>query len=168
VKPLLEAEPDQSVIDAQAPRWHQLADILDAQLAKTKWLTGDDVSIADITVVAPMHLHAAQHLPLNQHPNLKRWLTKGIKNLPCWQKTQGAVNRALIPGAGATECTTMMKSMDALTEVCVTFNYTNGTTPTHSQLIRKASQFMSSRAHTTNERMMRLSERPSTSRLSSS
>lgn len=124
VKPLLEAEPDQSIIDAQAPRWHELAGILDAQLAKTKWLTGDDISIADIAVAAPIHLHAAQHLPLDQHPNLKRWLTEGIEKLPCWQKTQDAVDRALTPGAGAVERTTITKPMDAQTEVRSTFNYT--------------------------------------------
>jgi glutathione S-transferase len=47
VKPLLKAEPDQSVIDTQAPKWHLQAAILDAQLAKTKWLVGDEVTIAD-------------------------------------------------------------------------------------------------------------------------
>ena len=103
VKPLLKAQPDQAIIDAAAPRWHQLAGILDAQLAKAKWLTGDEVTIADIAVAAPMHLHAAQRLPLDQHPNLKRWLTEGIEKLPCWQKTQGAVDKALLPGAAAAE-----------------------------------------------------------------
>jgi len=98
VKPLLNAEPDQSVIDDEAPKWNKLAGILDAQLAKTKWLTGDDVTIADIAVAAPMHLHAAQRLPLDQHPNLKRWMTEGIEKLPSWQKTQGAVDKALLPG----------------------------------------------------------------------
>jgi hypothetical protein len=124
VKPLLKAEPDQSTIDAQAPRWHQLANILDAQLSKAKWLTGDDVSIADIAVAAPMHLHAAQRLPLDHYPNLKRWMTEGIENLPCWQKTQGAVDKALLPGAAAAECATMTESMTAQTEVRSTFNYT--------------------------------------------
>lgn len=99
VKPLLNTEPDQSVIDAQAPKWHQLAGILDAQLAKTKWLAGDEITIADIAVASPMHLHAAQRLPLDQHPNLKRWMVDGIEKLPCWQKTQGAVDKALLPGA---------------------------------------------------------------------
>jgi glutathione S-transferase len=124
VKPLLKAEPDQSVIDAQAPRWHQLAGILDAQLSKTKWLTGDDVSIADIAVAAPMHLHAAQRLPLDGHPNLKRWMTEGIENLPCWQKTQAAVDRVLLPSAAAAELDATTESMIAQTEVRSTFNYT--------------------------------------------
>lgn len=48
-----------------------------------------------------MHLHKAQRLPLDQYPNLKRWLTEGVETLPAWQKTQGAVDKALLPGGGA-------------------------------------------------------------------
>ncbi|KAL5321802.1 hypothetical protein ACEPPN_009765 [Leptodophora sp. 'Broadleaf-Isolate-01'] len=96
VKPLLKSEPDQSIIDAQAPKWNQLASVLDAQLAKTKYLVGDEVTIADIAVAAPMHLHKASRLPVDQHPNLKRWMTQ-IEKLPAWQKTQGAVENALLP-----------------------------------------------------------------------
>lgn len=101
VKPLLKGEPDQAVIDAQAPKWNQLAGILDEQLSKTRWLAGDKVTIADIAVAAPMHLHEAQRLPLDQHPNLKRWLLEDVEKLPSWQKTQGAVNKALLPGTAA-------------------------------------------------------------------
>ena len=103
VKPLLSAQPDQAIIDAAAPRFHQLAAILDTQLGKTKWLTGDEVTIADIAVAAPMHLHAAQQLPLDKYPNLVRWMTEGVEKLPSWQKTQGAVDKALLPGAAAAE-----------------------------------------------------------------
>jgi glutathione S-transferase len=94
VKPLLNAKPDQAIIDKEAPNWHRLAGILDARLAKSNWLSGDNVTIADIAVAAPMHVHKWQHLPLNEHPNLKRWMAD-VERLPCWQKTQGAVERAL-------------------------------------------------------------------------
>ncbi|KAK4998930.1 hypothetical protein LTR66_001920 [Elasticomyces elasticus] len=106
VKPLLKAEPDQSIIDTEAPNWHKLAGLLDAQLGKTKWLCGDEPSIADIAVAAPMHLYAAQRLPLDEHPNLKRWMTEGVEKLPAWQKTQGAVDKALLPGKTAQNGTT--------------------------------------------------------------
>jgi glutathione S-transferase len=96
VKPLLNAKPNQAVIGKEAPNWHRLAGILDARLAKSKWLAGDTVTIADIAVAAPMHLHEAQRLPLEEHPNLVRWLAD-IERLPCWQKTQAAVDRALQP-----------------------------------------------------------------------
>jgi glutathione S-transferase len=97
VKPLLNAQPDKSIIEKEAPNWHRLADILDARLAKLKWLSGDGVTIADIAVAAPMHLHALQRLPLADHPNLKRWMTEGIEQLPSWKRTQDAVLNALGP-----------------------------------------------------------------------
>ncbi|KAK3111894.1 hypothetical protein LTR53_012388 [Teratosphaeriaceae sp. CCFEE 6253] len=96
VQPLLSAEPDQKTIDAEAPQWHKLASVLDAQLGKTKYITGDHVTIADIAIASPMHLHEASKLPLDDHPNLKRWIAD-IEKLPSWQKTQGAVDKALLP-----------------------------------------------------------------------
>lgn len=95
VKPLLKAQPDDAIIAKEAPNWHRLADILDDRLAKSKWLAGDSVTIADIAVAAPMHLYAAQRLPLADHPNLKRWMTDGVEQLPSWKGTQAAVDKAL-------------------------------------------------------------------------
>jgi glutathione S-transferase len=94
VKPLLNTEPDEAVIEKEAPNWHRLAGILDRRLAKSKWLGGDTVTIADIAVAAPMHVHKAQRLPIEDHAHLKRWIAD-LEELPCWQKTQGAVDRAL-------------------------------------------------------------------------
>jgi glutathione S-transferase len=94
VKPLLNAGPDETIIEKEAPNWHRLAGILDARLAKSKWLAGDTVTIADIAVAAPMHAHKSQRLPLDDHPNLKRWMAD-VEQLPYWQKTQGAVDQAL-------------------------------------------------------------------------
>lgn len=94
VKPLIVAEPDEAVIAKEAPNWHRLAGILNSRLTKSKWLVGGNVTIADIAVAAPMHVHKWQRLPLNDHPNLKRWMTD-VEQLSCWQKTQGAVERAL-------------------------------------------------------------------------
>src|SRR5438270_852407 len=98
-------------------------DLLGTQynLNHVAYLTGDDISIADIAVAAPMHLHAAQRLPLDDHPNLKRWMTEGIENLPCWQKTQAAVDKVLLPGAAVAERATTTESMTAQTEVRSTF-----------------------------------------------
>jgi len=80
VKPLLKAEPDRAVTDKEAPNWHRLANILDERLAKHRW----------IAVAAPMHLHPYQKLPLDAHPNLKRWMTKDVEQLPCWKATDAA------------------------------------------------------------------------------
>ena len=87
VKPLLGGEADPAVIAAQDAQFHKLASILDQRLSQHTWVAGDHVTIADIALAAPMHLHGWQQLPLDNHRHLKRWLTTAIEGLPCWQKT---------------------------------------------------------------------------------
>ena len=87
VKPLLGGQADPAVLDAQSEQFHKLAGILDKRLAGRQWIAGNGPTIADIVVAAPMHLHGWQRLPIADHPNLKRWLTDSVEQLPCWQKT---------------------------------------------------------------------------------
>ena len=87
VKPLLQAEPDPTVITGQDENFRKLAGILDARLAESRWIAGDRPTIADIALAAPAHLHPFQRLPLDPHPHLRRWLTEGVERLPCWERT---------------------------------------------------------------------------------
>lgn len=88
VKPLLGGAPDTAVLQAQAASFHKLAGILDRRLAAHQWVAGTaNPTIADIALAAPMHLHGWQQLPLNDHPNLKRWMLQGVEQLPSWDKT---------------------------------------------------------------------------------
>ena len=87
VKPLLGGAPDPAVLDAQAAQFHKLAGILDQRLQRQRWIAGDQPTIADIALAAPMHLHGWQRLPLADHPALRRWITNGVESLPCWQQT---------------------------------------------------------------------------------
>jgi glutathione S-transferase len=83
IKPLMKAPTDAALVKKEMPNWRRLAGILDARLA-------------DIAVAAPMHIHKKQGLPIDDFPNLKRWIAD-VENLPCWQKTQGAVDAATTP-----------------------------------------------------------------------
>jgi len=87
VKPLLGGAADPAVLNAQAAQFHKLAGILDARLARQPWVAGQNATIADIALAAPMHLHGWQQLPLGDHPNVKRWMTERVEQLPCWKKT---------------------------------------------------------------------------------
>ena len=87
VKPLLGGAPDPAILDAQAAQFHKLAGILDERLADRRWVMGDQPTIADIALAAPMHLHGWQRLPLAQHRNVARWMTEDVEQLPCWQST---------------------------------------------------------------------------------
>ncbi|CAK3793734.1 glutathione S-transferase GSTF2 [Lecanosticta acicola] len=104
VKPLLGAQPDDALIQQEAPKYEKAAAILDARLGRTgKWvLPGSDPTIVDMAIGAPMHLHAASRLPLSPHKNITRWL-EDLEALPCWQKTQGAVDKALLPNGAPKE-----------------------------------------------------------------
>ncbi|KAJ4382235.1 hypothetical protein N0V86_002568 [Didymella sp. IMI 355093] len=123
VKPLLQAEPDQKVIDGESERFNTLAGVLNDQLSKTKWLTGDNVTIADFAVAAPMHLYEASCFPLENYPYLKRWMTDGMEQLDSWKNTQGPVNKALLPnGIPNGQSNGQVKS--AQPDVRTTVNYT--------------------------------------------
>lgn len=87
VKPLLGGAPDPAVLQGQAETFHRLAGILDQRLADRPWVMGQSPTIVDIALASPMHLHGWQELPLDRHPNLKRWLTERVEALPAWKAT---------------------------------------------------------------------------------
>nr|POF05920.1 glutathione s-transferase 1 [Quercus suber] len=96
IKPLKQDEPDRKVLEKGAPRFHQLAALLEDQLGKTQYLAGD-LSIADIAVVSWLHVPEAMQLPLAEYPNIRRWYAD-ICELPAWKSTQNAVDKGLLPG----------------------------------------------------------------------
>lgn len=87
VKPLLGGAPDDNVLQANEVQFHKLAGILDTRLQGRDWVMGSRATIADIALAAPMHLHGWQKLPLNEHPNVRRWLMHNVESLPSWDKT---------------------------------------------------------------------------------
>lgn len=93
VQPLLGSEPDKKIISDEEPNFHKLAGVLDAQLAKTKFVVGSQPTIADIAIAAPLHLHYYAKAPLDQHPNVARWIAD-VEQLPSWKKTEPAVLKA--------------------------------------------------------------------------
>ena len=86
VKPLLGAETDQSVLDAEVENFHKLAGILDSRLAGSTFICGSNPTIADVAVAAPMHLHGWSKLPLDQHGNIRRWIGD-VEAQPWWKAT---------------------------------------------------------------------------------
>lgn len=101
VAPLLGGKPDPAVLEKEAPNFHKLAGILDERLSRSPWLCGAGPTIADIAVAAPMHLHAWQQLPLQQHGALRRWMVERVEQLPAWKKTMVYEGFSLQPAAEA-------------------------------------------------------------------
>ena len=134
VKPLLKGEPDQATIDNAIPNFKKLAKCLDDQLGRTKWICGDEVTIADIAIASPMHMYTACRLPLDEYPNLKRWMTEYVETLPCWQKTQPAVDKALFPGSSSAIVNGSTANGIPQGEVRAMFNYTKDISPRLTEL----------------------------------
>ena len=74
------------MLEAEAPNFHKLAGIMEARLQDQDWIAGDSVTIADIALASPMHLHEHQKLPLDEHQILRAWYGR-VDELPCWKKT---------------------------------------------------------------------------------
>ena len=87
VKPLLGDTTDESILSNEEDNFHKLAGILDTRLSNSKFLCGNEPTIADVAVAAPMHLHGWAKLPLSEHPNLVRWMTKDVEICSWWKDT---------------------------------------------------------------------------------
>lgn len=86
-KPLQGGAPDAALLEAQDAQFDLRAAILDTVLAKQPWLCGEQPTIADIAVAAPLHMHGEAKIPLAKYPNLHRWMTQNVESLQCWQDT---------------------------------------------------------------------------------
>lgn len=86
VNPILDGKPDTELLEQHAPTFHANAAILDNALKGREWLCADHATIADFAVAAPMHLHGAQKLPLENYPNIRAWMSR-VEALPAWQKS---------------------------------------------------------------------------------
>lgn len=89
VKPILGDTPDAGVLSAEQERFDQCAGVLNARLGQATFLVGDQPTIADIAMAAPMHLHSYQKLPLDNYPNISAWMER-IEAIPAWKKTDVA------------------------------------------------------------------------------
>lgn len=66
-------EPNEQEIQEGLNFMARFLPVADEQLAKTKFLTGDDMSIADIALLATIDPAEAVELDLSQYPNLAKW-----------------------------------------------------------------------------------------------
>jgi glutathione S-transferase len=96
VPELFKGQPDKKILDDEAPKFETAAKTLDERLAKSKFVCGDNITIADIAVAAPMHMHEFQKSGFEKYPNIQRWI-KEVEKIPAWSDRQKAVENALMP-----------------------------------------------------------------------
>ena len=79
--------PDEAAVKAALEQIQRFYGVLDTNLKGKKYLTGDSLTLADLSV-APTFTYADRvPVSLDDYPNIKAWLAR-ITTLDCWKKTQ--------------------------------------------------------------------------------
>jgi glutathione S-transferase len=87
VKKLLNlGEPDQAAIAKGTEAFAKEAGMLNAHLAKQKYVVGDALTIADFAVAATLFYAKEAKLPLTPYPHISSWFER-VAALPCWRDT---------------------------------------------------------------------------------
>lgn len=87
VKQLLNmGPPDEAVVAKGLECFNKEATVLDAHLAKQSYLVGNDVTLADFSVAAPLFYADRCNMPLAPYPHLREWFGR-VAALPCWGAT---------------------------------------------------------------------------------
>ena len=78
--------PDQAAIAKGSEAFAKEAGMLDAHLAKQKYIVGDALTIADFAVAAPLFYAKQADLPLQPFPHIRGWFER-VSALPSWRET---------------------------------------------------------------------------------
>ncbi len=78
--------PDQAVVAKATEAFNKEAKMLDAHLARHKYLVNDTLTIADFTVAAPLFHAQGAGMPVGPYANVGAWFGR-VSSLPCWSET---------------------------------------------------------------------------------
>ena len=78
--------PDQAAIAKGIAAYEKEAKMLDAHLAKEKYLVGGTLTIADFAAAAPLFYAKEVELPLTSYSHMRGWFER-VSALPCWRET---------------------------------------------------------------------------------
>ena len=82
-----QGEPNEYAVARGTANVTEFAKTLDAQLAKTKYVAGDQLTLADVAVVPPLMYTNPAKLPVDGYTNLARWFGE-MKQLDAWKQTE--------------------------------------------------------------------------------
>jgi glutathione S-transferase len=87
VKGLLKlGPPDEAIMARATDAFHREARMLDAHLSQQAHLVGNEPTLADFAVAAPLFYADNGRLPVNSYPNLRDWFER-VSALPAWRET---------------------------------------------------------------------------------
>ena len=82
----MKQDPDPVALAAGEKEWRLFAPVLDAQVAKRKWIVGDDLTLADFSVGACFSYAEPSGLPMGDFGHIKAWLSR-LAEVPAWKNT---------------------------------------------------------------------------------
>jgi glutathione S-transferase len=80
-------EPDRARIEAAERDLEVVMALLGAQLTGRRWVTGDTLTLADLSLSPPLMRAREASIDLDRWPSVRDWLGR-IQELPAWQATQ--------------------------------------------------------------------------------
>jgi glutathione S-transferase len=88
VKPLVlkAGEPDQGALAKGQEAFHRAAVVLDAQLKGKRFVTGENLTLADFSLGSALNYAEHAHLPVDSYGEIRRW-HGNLRALPAWAKT---------------------------------------------------------------------------------
>lgn len=81
-----QGDPDPAEIAKGEENFHLFAAVLNQHLKGCKWIVGDNVSLADMSVGAPLTYADAAQFPLESYAEVRRWYS-GLEELNAWKKS---------------------------------------------------------------------------------
>ena len=90
VKGLLKlGPPDEAILAKGTEAFNREAKLLDAHLAKSPYLVGKELTLADFSVAAPLFYAKQAEMPVAPYWHLRAWFDR-VSALPAWQETAPA------------------------------------------------------------------------------
>ena len=79
-------EPDATKVDEALKGFRRFAAVLDQRLAGKRYVVGDALTVADLTLAASLMYAKQADVPVGEFPNVEAWLTR-IGEMDAWKKT---------------------------------------------------------------------------------
>lgn len=80
-------EPDAAHVKRSEDSVRQLGTLLDNHLEKHEWLSGSNLTIADIGIAVPLMYTVPSKIPVEGFAHVQRWYSQ-IKSLDAWKKSE--------------------------------------------------------------------------------
>jgi glutathione S-transferase len=81
------ADPDPDQVTRHETFFNQFARVLDRHLEGRTWISGDHLTIADISIATPLMMTRLARLPIRPFTQIGSWLSR-VQELPAWQATE--------------------------------------------------------------------------------